>query len=42
MKQYGKINGHKGHDHEEERQNEGPASYGDKGLRLKNTQPKKR
>ena len=38
MKQYGKINGQKTHDHEKERQDKGPAGYGDKGLRLDNTQ----
>ena len=41
MKQYGRINGQKAHDHEEERQDKGPAGYGDKGLHLNSTQPKK-
>ena len=42
MKQYGKINGQKAHDHEKKRQDEGLAGYGDKGIRLDNTQPRKR
>jgi len=41
MKQYGRINGQKAHGHEDERQDEGPTSYGDKGLCLNSAQPKK-
>lgn len=43
MKQYGRIKGQKGHDHEEERQDEGPIGYGYRGkdLRLDSTKPKK-
>ena len=41
MKQYGRVNDQKAHDHEKERQDVGLASYGDKGFCLDNTQPKK-
>ena len=42
MKQYGRINGQKAHDHEKEGQDKGLVGYEDKGLRLDNTQPRKR